>query len=330
MDFCNWWWLAWLLPFLLGLLAGWLLWRKWKEKFEDMENTAAGLRKRITSLEEQLEECQSIRSRLKGDLSLAKGRYRELERKLEDYENNLNDDNQSNVVFDVDKDVKSSGIASSLIDGSDSGDLDNGDDNLGVASGIGDVDVTDKFIKVKNDNFQILEGIGPKMESVLKENGISNWAVLASKSNEDLQAILGKYGDKYRIIDPSDWPAQAALAQARDFDGLVAHQKADGSDSKAEKTFIKMGIIKAFKLDDLKAIEGIGPKIEGLLKDAGIDTWRELSQTSVERLKSVLEAAGSRYKLADPTTWPKQAEYAANGDWDALEKYQEFLDGGKI
>jgi len=33
--------------------------------------------------------------------------------------------------------------------------------------------------------------------------------------------------------------------------------------------------------------------------------------------------------LADPTTWPKQAEYAADGEWDALEEYQDFLDGGR-
>ena len=33
--------------------------------------------------------------------------------------------------------------------------------------------------------------------------------------------------------------------------------------------------------------------------------------------------------MADPTTWPKQAKMAAAGDWDALKKWQDELDGGK-
>ena len=75
------------------------------------------------------------------------------------------------------------------------------------------------------------------MESVLKENGISSLTVLAGKSHGELKNILDKYGDRYRIIDPSDWSHQATLASNRDFDGLIAHQKADGSDSKIEKLF---------------------------------------------------------------------------------------------
>ncbi|MBT8231100.1 MAG: hypothetical protein HKO66_02815 [Saprospiraceae bacterium] len=167
------------------------------------------------------------------------------------------------------------------------------------------------------------------MESVLKENGISTLAMLSRNSESDLRAILDGYGDKYKIIDPSNWAEQAALAADRNFDGLIATQKSDGSESKAEKLFIKLGILKGYKQDDLKAIEGIGPKIEGLLHDAGINTWRALSQTSVERLNGILEAAGPRYQLADPGSWPKQAEYAANADWDGLEKYQNYLDGGR-
>jgi len=81
--------------------------------------------------------------------------------------------------------------------------------------------------------------------------------------------------------------------------------------------------------DDFKKIEGIGPKISELLKGAGIATFEELSKTDVDRIKEILAEAGNRYKMHDPTTWPKQAELAANGDWDALKKWQDELDGGK-
>lgn len=81
--------------------------------------------------------------------------------------------------------------------------------------------------------------------------------------------------------------------------------------------------------DDLKKIEGIGPKIEGLLFDGGIYTFKQLEDAKVERLKEILDAAGPRYRIHNPGTWPKQAEYAAAGNWDKLKEYQDFLQGGK-
>ncbi|PHN08692.1 hypothetical protein CRP01_00025 [Flavilitoribacter nigricans DSM 23189 = NBRC 102662] len=81
--------------------------------------------------------------------------------------------------------------------------------------------------------------------------------------------------------------------------------------------------------NDLKIVEGIGPKIEGLLHGAGIQTWSDLAATSVDRLREILAEAGERYRLADPTSWPKQAELAASGNWDELKEYQDFLSGGK-
>ena len=316
-SFCECWWLPWLLPLLLGALLAWAIRSHWKNKYSDLEATAQGLRKNIAILEEELENCGKDRTKLKGDLALCEGRYRELEQSLRDLEKDNNDTASGGTGADL------SGLGAVAVSSLTS---DDGDNDIAGANVSGE---TDKYAKLSSDNLQIIEGIGPKMESVLKENGISSWAVLAGKSHGELKAILDKYGDKYRIIDPSDWMVQANLANNRDFDGLIAHQKADGSESKAEKLFIKLGIIKSYQLNDLKAIEGIGPKIEVLLNEAGINTWRELSTTSVERLESILEAAGARYKLADPSSWPKQAEYAADGDWDALEKYQDFLDGGK-
>lgn len=81
--------------------------------------------------------------------------------------------------------------------------------------------------------------------------------------------------------------------------------------------------------DDLKKVEGIGPKIEGLLNDGGIHTWEQLSNASTDRLKAILDAAGPRYQMHDPGSWPRQAGLAATGQWEALEKLQDELDGGR-
>jgi len=80
--------------------------------------------------------------------------------------------------------------------------------------------------------------------------------------------------------------------------------------------------------DDLKIVEGIGPKIEEILQNVGIKTWEQLSQTAPTQLSSILLAAGSRYKSHNPSTWPKQARMAADGKWDELKVWQDELDGG--
>ena len=86
----------------------------------------------------------------------------------------------------------------------------------------------------------------------------------------------------------------------------------------------------AAKADDLKKIEGIGPKIEELLHAASIITFADLSKAEAGALKEILNAAGSRYQMHDPSSWPMQAEMAATGDWDKLKEWQDNAKGGKI
>ena len=81
--------------------------------------------------------------------------------------------------------------------------------------------------------------------------------------------------------------------------------------------------------DKLTKVEGIGPKISRLLAGAGITTFAGLAKAKLSTLNSVLEAAGSRYKMHDPSTWSEQAALAAKGDWAQLEKLQKQLKGGK-
>jgi predicted flap endonuclease-1-like 5' DNA nuclease len=81
--------------------------------------------------------------------------------------------------------------------------------------------------------------------------------------------------------------------------------------------------------DDLKKIEGIGPKIATLLAEAGIKTFKDLATAKKTKVKEILEAAGSRYKMHDPTTWMQQAKLADTGAWEKLEKLQTELKGGK-
>lgn len=84
------------------------------------------------------------------------------------------------------------------------------------------------------------------------------------------------------------------------------------------------------KGDDLKKIEGIGPKIEELLQNAGIVTFADLAKADPNAIKDILNAAGPRYQMHDPASWPMQSEMAANGEWDKLKEWQDNAKGGKV
>ena len=134
-------------------------------------------------------------------------------------------------------------------------------------------------------------------------------------------------------------------------DGKAPAKKAEKKETKAQpvekkvvekKTTVKKPVAKkvaekkavpkkaTVKADNLTKIEGIGPKIAGILKDAGFDTFKKLSTAKAEKVSEILvETGGNAYNRFDTTTWPQQAKLAAEGKWDELKTLQEELDGGK-
>jgi len=83
------------------------------------------------------------------------------------------------------------------------------------------------------------------------------------------------------------------------------------------------------RLNDLRAVEGIGPKIERLLNKDGIRTWAGLAEAKPSRLKRILDAAGRDYRMHVPKTWPKQAILLSEARWDEFKKLTDRLKGGR-
>ena len=97
----------------------------------------------------------------------------------------------------------------------------------------------------------------------------------------------------------------------------------------AETPVIVVPAAAADEKDDLTVVEGIGPKIQELLYQYSIYTYKQLAETEVLRLKEILSAAGPQLAMHDPGTWSAQANLAANDKWEDLKAYQGFLKGGK-
>mgnify|MGYP003648554386 FL=1 len=105
-----------------------------------------------------------------------------------------------------------------------------------------------------------------------------------------------------------------------------AEPKAKKEEAKAAPVAAKPKAKKATgKGDDLKKVEGIGPKIAETLNNAGISTFADLAKTDAAKISEIIADVRGNH-VTD--TWPKQAQLAADGKWDELQKWQDELDGG--
>lgn len=101
-------------------------------------------------------------------------------------------------------------------------------------------------------------------------------------------------------------------------------QKKEAAKAAAPKAAPKAAPAASTK-DDLKKVEGIGPKIEETLNAAGIMTFSDLAKTSADKIAEIIAEVRGKHV---PGTWPEQAQMAADGKWDALKKWQDEMDGG--
>ncbi|MGB0136380.1 MAG: 50S ribosomal protein L21 [Flavobacteriales bacterium] len=155
-----------------------------------------------------------------------------------------------------------------------------------------------------------------------KKNGFR-----ASLTEIQIESIVASGAKAAKKAEPKkDAPKKEAAPKA---EAKKAAPKAEAKKA-APKAEAKKAAPKASaKGDDLRKIEGIGPKTAEHLNNAGITSFAALAEASVERIREVLEAAGPRYKSIDPTSWPVQARMAADGQWDELKKWQEENGGSK-
>lgn len=355
---------AWLLAsfgaFLLGWLLDWLLSsrrhsnlaKEWEEKYNKAHQRGITWEKELATMKYDFDELNKKYKATRNDLQICEADKQVLRTKLSNAEQNValgatanhQEDGSANVALtaletkynDLEANYK---VLQTSLERCEA-------DNLALTKQLnGDVASTNSpgaslsYGKIfSDDNLQIVEGIGPKIEDLLKSNGILTWSSLSEATSESLNEILEKGGSRFKMHDPGSWAQQAGFAANGAWDELVnyQHRLSGGmlvtgqSDNPAKVEKLAMKILGfSNNPEDLKIIEGIGPKIEKLLKGEGIMNWSDLAATQKETLKGILDKAGDRYRLADPTTWPKQADLAAKGLWNDLADYQDYLQGGK-
>lgn len=193
------------------------------------------------------------------------------------------------------------------------------------------------------DDLTKIEGIGPKIQEVLNNHDVKTFEQLHKSNRNTLKLYLDESGPQFRMHEPESWPHQAGMAARGEWDKLAEYQdfmiigsgsvnlgdtsgNSPETDKKPDK---RAASLSTNYVDDLTKIEGIGPKIEKLLNDAGILNFSQLSSVDRDTIKTILDNGGPQFKMHEPKSWPKQAKFANNAEWKKLEEYQDEILGGK-
>jgi large subunit ribosomal protein L4 len=171
-----------------------------------------------------------------------------------------------------------------------------------------------------------VKGAGLNVYDVLRnERLVADKAVLEGVKLEGRNDKPAKAEKPAKVVAPkAEKPApKAAAPKATKVEAPKAEVKAE-----APKAEAKPAKKAAASSDDLKRVEGIGPKINDALIAAGISTFAELETASEDQLKAALETAGVR--LAPSLgTWAEQAGYLARGDEDGFKALTDKLTAGR-
>ena len=208
------------------------------------------------------------------------------------------------------------------------------------------------------DDLQRIEGIGPKIAKALVAAGYPTYAKIAAATEAELREAVAGQGIKF-APSASTWADQAQYLVDSDTEGLDEYQdylvggqerrakfsekvdytdvdEIDGAAAKAAALAADEAAAAAAAAtpepepepQDLQRIEGIGPKIEGVLQAAGYTTYARVAAASETELREALATGGITFAPA-AASWADQAQYLVDGDEDGLQEYQDYLVGGQ-
>jgi predicted flap endonuclease-1-like 5' DNA nuclease len=77
---------------------------------------------------------------------------------------------------------------------------------------------------LRADDLTLIEGIGPKIKTLLHNAGVLTWYQLSQKTPDQLNEILLQSDLRLQVHDPSTWPEQARLASNGEWERLKTWQ----------------------------------------------------------------------------------------------------------
>ena len=280
-----------LIAFLIGLITGWLYWRG---RLADLRTELTGTKNHLQQVSHELDDLRVKLTNTEEDLHRANMDADDLRKRLRTCEEEKGQLRAE--IYQLTGEVEAGGQTDRQALLADLG------------ASIAKADAADK------DDLKLISGVGPAIERKLNELGIYTFAQVSAFDADTVEKVNTAIAFFPGRIARDNWVGQARELMRRkqtDPASLAPQVGAPG------------------KVDDLKVVEGIGPKIEQLLKNGGIGNWAELAVAPVARLQEILDAAGDRYRIHNPETWPQQAALLVKEDWTGFREYTDYLKGGR-
>ena len=169
-----------------------------------------------------------------------------------------------------------------------------------------------------NDDLTRISGVDAASAKLLKNSGIRTFRQLYKAGPERIAQIFENAGNKFKMIDTSQWAPQAKYAMNNDWNGLTQWLEANGnSQSEAtNNTRTSQRRTTTGGQDDLTRIKGIGPAAQKHMRKQGVNTFEDIANMAVEELKSLF-SSDSRFQMLKQDTWPDQARTFFNEQQDA-------------
>ena len=152
----------------------------------------------------------------------------------------------------------------------------------------------------ERDDLKQINGIGPFIEEKLNDLGIYTFEQISQLDEELIETLTNAIEFFPGRIERDDWVGQADRLfytkgnTPQELSNTAAKITTRRYATATEKIEVNKTApianrrsLNLSKPDNLKKIEGIGPKIAEILNEAGIYTYANLSQTSVDRLKKI-------------------------------------------
>lgn len=286
------------IAFAIGLITGWLHWRRSLESLQtdlrDARTRMLSLEKDLVDRDQSLKDMTTDRERLATSLEHCKAELKTCQ------------GNRGQLTADLN-------AARALLaqEAATEAETSSAQDAFSAALG-GKVTRADSADK---DDLKRIGGVGPFIEIKLNELGIYTFEQISQLDDDLVEKVNTAIAFFPGRIARDNWVGQAAALYQTKLNNPEA--------------LMHTAIPNPSDPNDLKIIEGIGPKIEQLLKNNGIHTWSDLANSSNDRIQTILNSAGETFRIHDPSTWPKQAALATKGDWDDFRAYTDFLSAGR-
>ena len=316
-----------LVSFLLGALFGYSLNSKYKRQVVELERDRVRLNSNISNLESDLEAAKKARSNADGEISILHNQLRDRDSRIREAEGKMS-------LFKKKFEEGSAKIQGKEVNTTSSkteadlpvGDQKTAEETKGIGSEISEENVSfissksiKAFKKITSNEDQKRK---KKSKSKKLKSKKSSKEQITGKATEPKKRRGRPKGSKNKTT--KELPTKASPT------GKTKNNPTDKVNPTPEKTSKRVAGTgrRGRTPDDLKIIEGIGPKMEEALRNAGVKTFRKMSTMSPEAIKDILVKANTRYGIAQTETWPEQAKLASSKDFEALKTLQDSLNRG--